>query len=572
MKILKCKENTSLENVMRLMNGSDSKEFSQGIVIVIDENRKLSGVVTDGDIRRAFGDGFKIEHEVCEIMTNNPIYFEINTTFDTILRELPKRLEERKRRASRFLSKIVLVNDQKEPVKILEYHELWEQKVALHRHIVVVGLGYVGLTMALVMADAGFMITGVEIDSRRREQLLEGESYIHEQGLGELLDKEIGKNFNVCAEIPQEGDVYIITVGTPVVDNIHGAKSLNTSFLKEASINVGKKLAKGNLVVLRSTVPIGTTVNLVKPILEETSGLTCGVDFHLSFAPERTAEGKALKELRSLPQIIGGFTKESVESTAAIFRDLTPVLVRVKSIEEAEMAKLINNSFRDYVFAFANYASVVAQSFNIDIFDTIRAANEGYVRDPVPLPSPGVGGPCLTKDPYIFASNSSDNILEFNPFIMSRRTNVYMHEHVVNQVEVALKTCGKQLKNAKILIAGIAFKGDPETGDIRNSSSVEIAKNFNLKEGNISIYDPVASLEDMRKLGFRVLDIKSFYEEEFDAILFLNNHKSFLSISMSKLFADKNDNMIIYDGWNSFNSKKVVEAGGIYLNLSYSSI
>ena len=111
---------------------------------------------------------------------------------------------------------------------------------------------------------------------------------------------------------------------------------------------------------------------MVKTILEEVSNLKCGFDFHLSFAPERTAEGKAIKELRSLPQIIGGFNKDSLEATAALFRDLTPMIVKVDSLEAAEMAKLINNSFRDYVFAFSNQCAKIANEFNIDIFKTVK--------------------------------------------------------------------------------------------------------------------------------------------------------------------------------------------------------
>ena len=146
--------------------------------------------------------------------------------------------------------------------------------------------------------------------------------------------------------------------------------------------------------------------------MKKKSGLKCGIDFHFSFAPERTAEGKAIIELKTLPQIIGGINKDSVNATSAIFRDVTSSNIIVDSLESAEMVKLLNNSFRDYIFAFANKVSQIASNFNIDIVKTIRAANEGYIRDPIPLPSPGVGGPCLTKDPHIFASTLNKNSIK----------------------------------------------------------------------------------------------------------------------------------------------------------------
>ena len=141
----------------------------------------------------------------------------------------------------------------------------------------------------------------------------------------------------------------------------------------------------------------------------------------MSFAPERTAEGNALKELRSLPQIIGGIDKDSVDATAAIFRDITPIIVKVESLEAAEMVKLMNNSFRDYVFAFSNHISQIASKYNINVFDVINATNKNYPRNPIPLPSPGVGGPCLTKDPYIFASVTDNIGVESHIFNTSRK-------------------------------------------------------------------------------------------------------------------------------------------------------
>jgi nucleotide sugar dehydrogenase len=563
-----CSEKDSLKHVMKIIEDASSNDLPSGIAVIVDNEEKVVGTITDGDIRRALLSGESIDVEVSKMMNTQPIYFEETLSVREILEKLPDALLSRKRKSNRYLSKILIVDKHKTPVRILEYHELWEQKVATHRHIVVVGLGYVGLTMAVVMADAGFMVTGVEVDASKCEMLNRGESYIHEVGLQELLREQINKNFNVSTVLPADGDVYIISVGTPVINNESGKKVPILTYLKEACENIGSKLNRGNLVILRSTVPIGTCRNYVKNILEETSQMRCGIDFHLSFAPERTAEGKALKELRSLPQIIGGYNSDSLEVTAAIFRDLTPTIVKVDSLEAAEMAKLINNSFRDYIFAYSNQMAKIASAFNIDVFGVIKAANEGYVRDPVPLPSPGVGGPCLTKDPHIFASVAEN--VSFNPeiFINGRAINESMHEHVFQQVSKGLESIGKKLGESKLLIAGLAFKGYPETGDIRNSSAVDIAELFKNAGADLYVHDPIALISEIEEYGYKSVNLPDGFKD-MDVVLFLNNHKSFEKIDVFSMVRSMNQHPIIYDGWNAFRSDEIISVRpSTYMNLS----
>jgi nucleotide sugar dehydrogenase len=563
-----CSEKDSLKHVMKIIEDASSNDLPSGIAVIVDNEEKVVGTITDGDIRRALLSGESIDVEVSKMMNTQPIYFEETLSVREILEKLPDALLSRKRKSNRYLSKILIVDKHKTPVRILEYHELWEQKVATHRHIVVVGLGYVGLTMAVVMADAGFMVTGVEVDASKCEMLNRGESYIHEVGLQELLREQINKNFNVSTVLPADGDVYIISVGTPVINNESGKKVPILTYLKEACENIGSKLNRGNLVILRSTVPIGTCRNYVKNILEETSQMRCGIDFHLSFAPERTAEGKALKELRSLPQIIGGYNSDSLEVTAAIFRDLTPTIVKVDSLEAAEMAKLINNSFRDYIFAYSNQMAKIASAFNIDVFGVIKAANEGYVRDPVPLPSPGVGGPCLTKDPHIFASVAEN--VSFNPeiFINGRAINESMHEHVFQQVSKGLESIGKKLGESKLLIAGLAFKGYPETGDIRNSSAVDIAELFKNAGADLYVHDPIALISEIEEYGYKSVNLTDGFKD-MDVVLFLNNHKSFEKIDVFSMVRSMNQHPIIYDGWNAFRSDEIISVRpSTYMNLS----
>jgi UDP-N-acetyl-D-mannosaminuronic acid dehydrogenase len=551
------------------MDSAPVHDVPGGILLVVDESGKLIGTVTDGDIRRALIKKASLELKAREIMVSDPIVFPDTYSIQQILEQLSPELEKRNRKSSRFLSKIILVDGNQQPTRVLDYHQLWEQRVATHRHLCVVGLGYVGLTLALVLADQGYLVTGVDNNSQRIHALQQSESYIHELGLQELLRKQIGKNFRVSDQIPSHADVFIISVGTPVEVDSSGRKIPSLHYLESAVNQVAERLKPGNLVVLRSTVPVGTCRDVVKKLLEDKTGLVCGLDFHLSFAPERTAEGKALKELRSLPQIIGGFNSDSLESTAAIFREVTPTLVKVDSLEEAEMAKLINNSFRDYIFAYANQVALIASHFNINIVDVIHAANEGYPRDPVPLPSPGVGGPCLTKDPYIFAHVAESVSLDSSIFSTGREINISMHKHIVSGLINQLQLLGKSLSNCKILICGLSFKGNPETGDLRDSTSVEIAMMIKKHIPVIYGFDAVASKEDIRALDLYPVSLPEGFNE-IDAVLFLNNHKSFDRIDAFAMVRAMNEKPIVYDAWNLFREEDVLQARpAVYMGLSF---
>ena len=447
---------------------------------------------------------------------------------------------------------------------------MWEQKVASHRHVVVLGLGYVGLTLGLVLSDEGFFVTGVDLDKNKIAKLKNKQSYVIEKGLPELLREQSGKNFIPSLEIPEDGDVYVISVGTPVSkgkDDKYPTPVLD--YIIGLSKDLGKRLKPGNLVVLRSTVPTGTTRNVVIPLLEKHSGLKCGQDFHLSFAPERTAEGKALKELRDLPQIIGGINEDSVEATAALFRELTSTIVKVSSIEAAEMVKLINNSFRDIVFAYSNYVSKIASGYNLDIVEIIKAANQGYPRDPVPLPSPGVGGACLTKDPYIFSTiTNTDLSNEMSLFEYGRMINESMHNYITDRVVSEVAKLGKDITKIKIFICGLAFKGKPETGDVRNSSAVEIYHLLKSYTKNIFGHDPVASFQEIKDVGVTSVEFDEGVINS-DVILFLNNNEFYERLDMFDLVRKLGENPIVVDGWKIFRAEDILNARpSVYMDLS----
>jgi UDP-N-acetyl-D-mannosaminuronic acid dehydrogenase len=557
-----------LRQVLERFDAAAECGLPAGIVLVVDERRRLVGTVTEGDVRRALLGGAEMTRTAAELMQPDPIAFPDDISIVEILNLLPEELALRGRRSKKFLGKIILVDELRRPTRVLDYHQLWEQRVATHRHVVVVGLGYVGLTLGLVLADQGFLVTGIDVDGGRVAMLNAGRSYVHEAGLQELLERHHGRNFRASIGMPDDGDVYVIAVGTPV-EASGGHRQVAMEYLHTALDWVAARLRPGNLVVLRSTVPVGTCRSVVIPRLEQRTGLRCGIDFHLSFAPERTAEGRALQELRELPQIIGGYNADSVEATAALFRELATTIVRVDSLEAAEMAKLINNSFRDLVFAFSNQATQLASRFDIDIVEVIKAANQGYPRDPVPLPSPGVGGPCLTKDPYIMAAAQAGGLEERSLFEQGRAVNDSMCDFAIERVLEQLVRVGKEPSRCRVLACGLAFKGHPETGDLRDSTGVAIALGLGQRVAEVWGYDPVVPGRSIEVTGLRAADLPGGFDG-MDAVLFLNNHRSFEKFDLAAIKAAMAPRPIIFDGWHQFRSEDVLAGSeAVYLGLSF---
>ena len=563
-------KNDTISKVLKVFQYSSDNSLPTGIAVIVNKEKQVTGVISEGDIRRSIIGGKDINDKIDGIYEKNPICLNYKLSYQEILNIIPIELSKRNRKSKKFLNNIILINDSKEFIKIISYNELWEQKVATHRHVVVLGLGYVGLTLGLVLSDRGFLVTGVDLDNKKIDELKNKKSYVFENGLQELLREQSGKNFLPSLEIPDDGDVYVISVGTPVAKvNKEKSPIPILDYIKNLSTTLGKKLKPGNLVILRSTVPTGTTRKIVIPLLEKHSGLKCGSDFHLSFAPERTAEGKALKELRELPQIIGGINKDSVEATAALFRELTPIIVRVSSLEAAEMVKLINNSFRDIIFSYSNYVTQIASQYNLDIVEIIKAANQGYPRDPVPLPSPGVGGPCLTKDPYIFSTITKLNFEnELSLFEYGRLINENMHKYVVKKVISQIKCLNKDISKSKIFVCGLAFKGKPETGDVRNSSAVEIYHLLKPYTKNIFGHDPVASINEIKNVGVTPIKFQEGVKNA-DVVLFLNNNIYYEKLDMFDVVRKMGNKPIIFDGWKIFRSDDILNAKpSVYMDLS----
>ena len=334
--------------------------------------------------------------------------------------------------------------------------------------ICVVGTGHIGLPLAAVLAEAGFEVTGYDTndDFVSRVNTTSAADF-REDGLDELLAKHLRKSLTLTSTPPAGQDVYIITVGTPLES---GNQRPNLDRIRVAVQRLAVGFGPDPLIILRSTVSIGTTRNIVLPeILRHTR------HFGLAFCPERTIEGKAIPEMRSLPQIVGGLDEESAERAEAIFRLITPKIVRVSSLEAAEMIKLINNTYRDLTFAFANEVALIAERMGLSAPEMIHAANVDYPRSNVAQPG-FVGGPCLEKDALILIDSLRK--IDFKPKVIeeARKINQALPDHVAMRIIQELRGLRRSAAHAKIFITGFAFKGRPATEDVRGSAAIPLMR------------------------------------------------------------------------------------------------
>jgi nucleotide sugar dehydrogenase len=339
---------------------------------------------------------------------------------------------------------------------------------------------------------------------------------------------------------------------------------VNFDALDKSLTSVGRVLQKGNLVILRSTVPVGTTRKRCLPKLEEISGLKGGYDFHLVFAPERTIEGNALKELKTLPQIVGGLTPDCVQFASGLFQIITPSIVRVENLEAAEIIKLVNNTFRDTVFAFANDVAQLCHEQNLNAFEVISAANEGYPRNPIPLPSPGVGGICLFKDPILYQVSKT---YEGGFGKVSRDVNSRMVPTVVD--DFIQFTQKNKIQNKKVFIIGLAFKGMPETSDIRLSPSLDLFELLKNKGFDVHGFDFVVSSEDTNNAGIKHAKIGTDFND-YAGVFVMNNNSEHRKLNINSFLKKQTTPLFFFDGWFLFDKQEIESHSMIcYSTLGY---
>ena len=423
----------------------------------------------------------------------------------------------------------------------------------------IVGMGYVGLTLTAALAKAGHTVYGVDAKQSVIDCLSRGEPHIFEPGLEEVFKELVGSTIFVGDRLPTGLDAAILCVSTPV--DLSTGKP-NLSYLTSAAHDIASWCGPETLVVVRSTVPIGTTRNIVLPALRQNWDSP-----KLVMAPERTIQGQALDELVNLPQVVGGLDDASLAAGIEVFGQLATQIVPVSSLEAAEMVKLSNNCHTDLIYAFGNELALIAGQHGLDPLEVIRAANLDYPRPD--LAKPGyVGGGCLTKDPYIMLNSVEGSAQQPYLIPQARKLNEDLPELVAREVvELMRQHCGSTY-GTTLTVLGWAYKGVPATDDMRGTPIETMMPVF--REAGITVrgHDPVVTDAVIDAYGGQPLGLDEALVGT-DGVLVINDHPDYRAIRPESVWAGAGRPRFVFDSWRILDQEAVKAAGIDYAGLGY---
>ncbi len=380
----------------------------------------------------------------------------------------------------------------------------------------VIGLGYVGLPLAVAFAQEGCEVIAVDVDSRKIEAIEGGESYIEDIPSEQL--RRVSERIHATTRYArlERADAVLICVPTPLTRN----REPDLGPLLDCTRALSEVLQQEQLVVLESTTYPGTTRERVAPLLEE-SGLAAGRDFHLAFSPERVDPGRTDYTLRTTPKVIGGLTGACAERAEQLYGLVCDTLVRVSTPESAELCKLLENIFRSVNIALVNELAMLTDRMGIDIWEVIEAAaSKPYGFMPF-SPGPGMGGHCLPVDPFYLSWRAREFDMSTEFIELAGKVNQQMPYHCVAKVERALNDAGLPVKGARIAVLGVSYK--PGVGDIRESPALKIVELLRGLGGDIRYHDP--HVPALSELGLRSLPLDEALTDA-DLVLIVTAHPS----------------------------------------------
>lgn len=396
----------------------------------------------------------------------------------------------------------------------------------------VLGLGRVGLPLASVLASNDVRVIGIDVNHSRVDLINKGICPFHDPLLQENLKISINSGYlstvsslSDCNETP---DIIFVTVGTPNSND----NSVDYSQLYSALEDIGNLDLKNKMIIMRSTLPPKTAEDIVIPFLEQKTKLKAGFDFALAVCPERILEGHAVKELKELPEIIGGINLDSNNIATNIFKIINPDKeFSYTNMTGAELAKLFTNIYRYISFALSNEFGIWAEIYDQDATELIKASNYKYPRSNIPIPG-FVGGPCLSKDGTFLDNNTT-----FSSIVSAAwKLNESIPQHIINNI----KKMTDNLVNKKVAILGISFKAGSD--DLRNSPSVKLAENLKGLGAKLLVHDPHVK---------NTMTLNQVLESP-DIVIIATNHKEFANISEK---INLSNCKIIYDVWGMFDVK-----------------
>jgi UDP-N-acetyl-D-mannosaminuronic acid dehydrogenase len=444
-------------------------------------------------------------------------------------------------------------------------------------NVAVVGLGYVGLVIATVLASRGCRVFGVDTNKKIVDAANKGKPHFFEPGLEDMLRAAVTEGkFTASTDLvdAKEASIKLVTVGTPLGDKLEP----DLRAISAVARAMAEAVKPGDILLLKSTVTPGVTEGTFGAILEEASGLKAGQDFFLAFSPERLAEGRAVEEFATLPIVVGSSSPDAEHAIAEFWHDTLGVeVIEMGSPIAAELVKLANNLWIDVNISLANLVAIVAQTYGIASDEIIKAANslpkgEGHVN--ILSSSIGVGGSCLTKDPLFFASlveqAGGDNRL----ILGARSVNEGMPKMVASWVEQWVNdTPAANRETLKVALVGLAFKD--ETSDLRYSPMIDFYRQISSAYPNITVYDPFIEDADTRNAfpGAKIADSMAAALEGASVAVFGCNHSEFRSADVVGLI---NENVqqpgLIIDGRKAIRHRLNGSEGQLLSNLEFRSV
>ena len=386
----------------------------------------------------------------------------------------------------------------------------------------VIGLGYVGLPLAVAFARNGFSVTGIDTDKRKVAILNRGESYVLDvpgAAVKELLKR---KKFKATLDSKAISalDAVIICVPTP----LGKTKEPDISFVIDAASQIARSMRKGQLVVLESTTYPGTTEEVILPILEK-SGLACEKDFFLAFSPERVDPGNKMHDTVSIPKVMGGIGPHSTEAAKALYGSVIRRLVPVSSAKTAEMVKLLENTFRSVNIGLINEVAVMSHHLGVDIWEVISAAKTKPFGFMPFYPGPGIGGHCLPIDPLYLSWKSRRHGFEAKMIELASSINEDMPFYVVERITQLLNQKRIPLKKALVLVLGVAYKRDID--DIRESPALEVISHLLKAGAEVSYSDPFVPSLKIGQATLKSQALTAGFIKKHQCVVVVTDHSAF---------------------------------------------
>ena len=388
----------------------------------------------------------------------------------------------------------------------------------------VVGLGYVGLPLAVEKAKAGFKTIGFDVQEEKVRLVNEGHNYIGDVVDSDLADLVRSRMLTATTDFSFIKDVDFIAICVPTPLDAHQQPDI--SYVRSSTEAISKYLTKGTMVVLESTTYPGTTEELIKPILEEGSGLKCGEDFYLGFSPERVDPGNLIYKTKNTPKVVGAIGKDATEVIAAMYRAvLEGEVYEVSSPAVAEMEKILENTYRNVNIGLVNELTMLCQKLGISMWEVVDAAKTKPYGFQAFYPGPGLGGHCIPLDPYYLSWKAREYGFHTSMIESSMMINDQMPEYCVERASKILNRQMKSMKGSKILVLGVAYKQDID--DYRESPALRVIEILKREEAEVDFYDPwIAEYKYKGEKNQGIKEINSEIIASYDLIMITAAHSN----------------------------------------------